>query len=152
MPLKEHLWEKHPRGETLLWSKRGQEPGCQSACLSVSGSVAFGRVVGSCQTAHPKLLLNQKEKEAELWSMPRNRQRVREPEQPCGVLALKKSSGWAALGSLMDTLLPPSRLQSSGPANTTGQHNLDLLPAAEKRADAATEGAVGKRLGGRDCN
>lgn len=71
MPLKEHLWEKHPGGETLLRSKRGWEPGCQSACLSISGSLAFGKVVGSCQTAHPKLLLNQKEKEAELQLMPR---------------------------------------------------------------------------------
>lgn len=28
-----------------------------------------------------------------------------------------------------------------------GQHNLVSLPATEKRADAATEGVTGKRLG-----
>lgn len=70
MPLKEHLWEKHPGGETLLRSKRGREPGCQSAGLSISGSLAFGRVVGSCHTAHPKLLLNQRKRKANFTQCP----------------------------------------------------------------------------------
>lgn len=96
MPLKEHLWEKHPGGETLLRSKRGQEPGCQAACLSVSGSLAFGRGVGSCHSAHPKLLLNQREKAGGLQAMPRNGQRVQGPGRPHGLLALRKSSSQAA--------------------------------------------------------
>lgn len=84
--------------------------------------------------------------------MPRNGQRVQGPGRPHGLLALRNSSGLAAPALLTDTLLLPSHLQSAGPANTTGQHNRDLLPAAEKRADAATEGDVEKPLGGRDCN
>lgn len=88
MPPKEHLWEKHPGGAALLLSKRSREPGCQSACLSISGSLAFLKVGGSCQTAHPKLLLKQKEKDAELRSMPRNSQRMPEPERAQEVLVL----------------------------------------------------------------
>lgn len=36
---------------------------------------------------------------------------------------------------------------AQAPENTMGPHNLDSLPAAERRADAATEGVAGKHLG-----
>lgn len=105
MPLKEHLWEEHPGGETLLLSKRSRA--YHSACLSVSGSLAFLQVVGSCQSAHPKLLLNQKEKDAELRSVTGNSQRMQEPERPPEVLALKRRPSPAARDSLMEASLPP---------------------------------------------
>lgn len=77
MPLKEHLWEKHPGGKTLLLSKRSWEPGL-SICLFVNfRELAFLKVVGSCSTAHSKL--NQKEKDVELQRMARNSQRTQEP-------------------------------------------------------------------------
>lgn len=110
---------------------------CQSAYLSISGSLAFLKVVGSCQTAHPKLLLNQKAKDAELPLMPRNSQRLQEPERLQEVLALKRRPGPAALDLLTDIPLPPpSSLKLWQQAEPWQQdeavHNLDLLPAAEK--------------------
>ena len=80
---RQSIFGRNIQGEKLSCCPRGAGSWArQSAYLSISGSLAFLKVVGSCQTAHPKLLLNQKEKDAELPSMPGNSQRLQEPEQP----------------------------------------------------------------------
>ena len=102
------IFGRNIQGEKLSCCPRGAgSRAYQSACLSISGSLAFLKVVGSCQSAHPKLFLNQKEKDAELRSMTRNSQRMQEPERPHEVLALKRRPGPAARDLLVEASLPP---------------------------------------------
>ena len=131
---RQSIFGRNIQGEKLSCCPRGAGSWArQSAYLSISGSLAFLKVVGSCQTAHPKLLLTQKEKDAELPSMPGNSQRLQEPEQPQEVLALHRRPGPAAPDLLTDVPLPlPSSLKLGPWQQDEAVHNLDLLPAAEK--------------------
>lgn len=120
MPPKEQLWETHPGEKAPAVQEEPGDRVHQSACLSVSESLAFLKTVGSCQTAHPKLLLNQKEKDAELQCGTGNSPELREPELPHGVLALEEKPGPGSFALALGWTSVAPEIQGLSPGNMRG--------------------------------
>lgn len=63
-----------------------------------------------------------------------------------GVLAPKQPRPGAGSALALGCTSVSGEIQGLSPGTRRGQPKLSLLPATEKRADAASEGAVGKCL------